>query len=50
MDHGEDQNGNFIFTKNIINGKPINIFNYGKMKEISLMLMTLFQVFTGLLI
>ena len=23
----------FIFTKNILNGKPINIFNYGKMKR-----------------
>ena len=23
----------FIFTKNIIDGKPINIFNYGKMKR-----------------
>ena len=30
---GRPDMATFIFTKNIINGKPINIFNYGKMKR-----------------
>ncbi len=30
---GRPDMATFIFTKNILNGKPINIFNYGKMKR-----------------
>ena len=30
---GRPDMATFIFTKNITNGKPINIFNYGKMKR-----------------
>ena len=30
---GRPDMATFIFTKNIIDGKPINIFNYGKMKR-----------------
>ena len=30
---GRPDMATFIFTKNIFNGKPINIFNYGKMKR-----------------
>ncbi|MAZ46104.1 MAG: hypothetical protein CMM98_00805 [Rickettsiales bacterium] len=30
---GRPDMATFIFTKNIINGKPINIFNHGKMKR-----------------
>ena len=33
MDHGATRYGYFHFYKNIIDEKPINIFNYGKMKR-----------------
>ena len=29
MVHGEDQIWLFLFTKNILNKKPIKVFNYG---------------------